>query len=60
MSLKKGPHLQNLTDFSVLSNPLTGQNPLSWPETFCQRSLKLQRSSNVLNDLEFKFKFKYL
>ena len=35
MSLKKGPHLQNLADFYVLPTPLNDQNPLGWPETFC-------------------------
>ena len=38
-SLKKESHLQNLTDFSVLTLPpppsISGQNLLSCPETFC-------------------------
>ena len=32
---EKGPHLQKLTDFSVHPLPLSGQNSLNWPETFC-------------------------
>ena len=36
VSLKRGPHLQNLTNFSVLPPSLHGQNPLSQPEMFCR------------------------
>ena len=37
---QKSPDLQNVTDFSVtLPPPLSGQNPLSWSETFSQCSL---------------------
>lgn len=53
MSLKKVHHLQNLTNFSVHPPPppfLSGQNSLSWLETFCQRSL-----NEIAADLNFAF-----